>query len=106
MTNFNFDEWANLAKNFPEEFEQKRKEVLEKEIMKAPLERRNKLRMLQMECDAYHNNMTPLAALAEITKLMHGRLEMLKDEFIELALAAGEVEQDLIKIQKINNGCD
>jgi hypothetical protein len=97
MSDFNFDKWANLAKNFPEEFEQKRKDVLEKEIMKAPLERRNKLRMLQMECDAYHFNMAPLAALGEITKLMHGRLEMLKDEFIELALVAKEVEQDLNK---------
>jgi hypothetical protein len=104
MSDFNFDEWANLYKNYPEEYERKRKEVLEKEIMKAPLERRNNLRMLQMECDAYHFGMEPLAGLAEISKLMHGRLEMLKDEFIELAIVAGEIERDLIKVEKINNG--
>ena len=27
MSDFNFDEWANLAKNFPEEFEKKRDSV-------------------------------------------------------------------------------
>jgi hypothetical protein len=104
MTDFNFDEWANLAKNFPEEFEQKRKEVLEKEIMKAPLERRNKLRMLQMECDAYHHNMQPLAALGEITKMMHGKLEEMRDGYIELAIAAGEADREIAAIKKINNG--
>jgi hypothetical protein len=104
MSDFNFDEWANLAKNFPEEFEQKRKDVLEKEIMKAPLERRNKLRMLQMECDAYHFNMTPLAALGKIGGMMHSKLEELKDEHIELAIACSEADREIAAIKKINNG--
>ena len=104
MSDFNFDEWANLAKNFPEEFEQKRKEALEKEIMKAPLEKRNALRMLQMECDAYHNNMKPLEALGEISKMMHSKLEELKDGYIELAIVAGETDRELAAIKKINNG--
>ena len=104
MSDFNFDEWANLAKNFPEEFEQKRKEVLEKEIMKAPIKNRESLRMLQMECDAYHFNMTPLAALGKIGAMMHGKLEDLKDSHIELVIACGEADREIAAIKKINNG--
>ena len=104
MSDFNFDEWANLAKNFPEEFEQKRKEVLEKEIMKAPIKNRENLRMLQMECDAYHFGMEPLAALGKIGSLMHSKLEELKDSHIELVIAAGEADREIAAIKKINNG--
>ena len=104
MSDFNFDEWASLYKNYPEEFERKRKEVLEKEIQKAPVSHRQNLRVLQMRCDAYHNNMTPLAALSEISKMMHGKLGELKDAYIELDIAAGEVERELTVIKKINNG--
>ena len=84
MPDFNFIEWASLYKNYPEEFERKRKDLLEAEILKAPVERRNALRMLQMECDAYHNNMTPLAATVAISQLMDSKLNELKDEIISL----------------------
>ena len=104
MSDFNFDEWANLAKNFPEEFEQKRKEVLEKEIMKAPIKNRENLRMLQMECDAYHFGMEPLAALGKIGTMMHEKLQELHTESIELIIAAGEADKALAEIKKINNG--
>jgi hypothetical protein len=104
MSDFNFDEWANLAKNFPEEFERKRKEVLEKEIMKAPIKCRESLRMLHMECDAYHFSMTPLTALGKIGNMMHSKLEELKDSHIELAIAAGEADREIAAMKKINNG--
>jgi uncharacterized glyoxalase superfamily protein PhnB len=104
MTDFNFDEWANLAKNFPEEFEQKRKEVLEKEIMKAPLEKRNALRVLQMQCDAYHFGMEPVEAMAKIGMMMYNKVDELRDAHIELAIKAGEVDKELAAIKKINNG--
>ncbi len=78
MSNFNFDEWASLYKNYPEEFERKRAAILESEILKAPVERRNKLRMLQLECDAYHSSMTPLAATVAISQLMDEKLNELK----------------------------
>ncbi len=93
MSDFNFDEWANLAKNFPEEFEKKRKEVLEQEIMKAPIKHRDSLRILQMECDAYHNNMTPLAALTEIGKMMYNKVDELRKAHIEVAITASEIKR-------------
>ena len=104
MSDFNFDEWANLAKNFPEEFEQKRKEVLEKEIMKAPVKCRESLRMLQMECDAYHFGMEPVEAMAKIGMMMYNKVDELRDAHIELAIKAGEVDRELAEIKKINNG--
>lgn len=93
MSDFNFDEWANLAKNFPEEFEKKRKEVLEQEIMKAPIKHRDSLRILQMECDAYHNNMTPLEALTEIGKMMYNKVDELREAHIEVAIIASEIKR-------------
>lgn len=104
MSDFNFDEWANLAKNFPEEFEKKRKEVLEKEIMKAPIHHRESLRILQMECDAYHNNMDPVAAIGAIGAMMQVKLDELNSTCADLAATVDEVNCDLIAIQKINNG--
>lgn len=95
MSDFNFDEWSNLYKNFPEEFERKRTELLEKEILKAPVHHRNSLRMLQLECDAYHHNMSPFAGLAEITKLMHRRVEMLGQGFAELSDSVDQLQQFL-----------
>jgi len=99
MTNFNFDEWASLYKNYPEEFERKRSALLEAEILKAPIERREKLRMLQMECDAYHNGMTPIAATVAISQLMDDKLNELKshmeslkpaiDDFVKQTQAPG-----------------
>jgi len=104
MTDFNFDEWASLAKNFPEEFEKKRREVLEKEILKAPIQYRENLRILQMECDAYHNNMEPMAALGAMGAMMHVKLDELNSSCTELAITAGKVNQVLEAIKKINNG--
>ena len=49
MSHMSFDEWAKLYKLDPEEFERKRRDVIEAEICKAPIERRAKLRLLQME---------------------------------------------------------
>jgi hypothetical protein len=88
MIEFNFEEWASLAKNYPEEFERKRKELLEQEIAKAPPTYRTGLRVLQMECDAYHNDMEPLDAVGKITEMMSDKLEELKDGVIELILEA------------------
>lgn len=97
MYEFNFDEWMNLYKTHPEEFERKRKEVLDAEIAKAPIERRNDLRMLQMECDAYRQSMSPLEATAEMTKVMVERVYQLQDAFLDLGIEC----QELDKLRKL-----
>lgn len=84
MSDFNFDEWASLYKNYPEEFERKRTALLDAEILKAPIGQREKLRMLQMECDAYHHGMTPLAATVAISQLMDSKLNELKSNMESL----------------------
>jgi len=84
MEQFDFDEWANLFNIHPEEFERKRKEVIEREILKAPIERRNSLRMLQLECDVYHQTLSPVAATVAITKIMLEHATELRDELIVL----------------------
>lgn len=84
MSEFNFDEWMALAKNFPEEFERKRAELLQAEILKAPVEVRGGLRVLQMQCDAFHEQLSPMGAVVEITKLMLDSQAKLKNKMEEL----------------------
>lgn len=93
MVKIDFDEWADLYKNFPEEFERKRKALLDAEIAKAPIERRNKLRMLQMECDAYRQSLPPLMAAAEISKLMIDKVYEMQDSFLDLGIACKEFDE-------------
>ena len=51
MKNFNFDEWATLAKTDPTAFAQRRADVIEAVIASAPLERQQQLRRLQWRID-------------------------------------------------------
>ena len=84
MAEFNFDEWVHLYKNYPEEYELKRSAVIESEIQKSPPHRRAALRLLQIECDAYHNSMEPIAAAVAISNLMDTKLNELKSHITDL----------------------
>jgi len=84
MTNFSFDEWANLYEANPAEFERKRKELLEAEIMKAPPEHRPMLRVLQMECDAIRAVSSPMEATVEFSKMAAKKLKELKTPLTQL----------------------
>ena len=97
MCDFNFDEWADLHRNHPEEFERKRKEFLDAEILKAPVSSRNKLRLLQMECDAIRQSYSSLRAVDEISKLMIEKMCDLQDAVLDLNIACAEFD----KIQKL-----
>ena len=101
MIEFNFDEWADLYKTHPEEFERKRKDLLDSEIAKAPIANRNDLRMLQMECDAYRQSLLPLEAANEMSKLMVEKVYELQDAFLDLGIACKEFDEVSLKI---NNG--
>ena len=93
MIKINFDEWANLYKNYPEEFERKRKEVIDDEIAKSPISRRNNLRMIQMECDAIRGMYPPLQAANEMSKLMVEKVYQLQDSFLDLGIACKEFDE-------------
>ena len=90
MDDFNFDDWANLYRRSPVEFEQRRKEVIYSEIAKAPAEYRNKLHLLQAECDALSYSLPPLDAASEISKLMMGKVLNLQGSLLDLGTACKE----------------
>jgi hypothetical protein len=84
MSDFNFDEWAELYENDPLEFERRRTAILNAEILKAPEEHRAMLRVLQMECDAIRAVNSPLEATIKISKMMTDRLTILKGQLTAL----------------------
>ena len=84
MNDFPFDEWVKLYETDPDAFERKRKDLLEAEIMKAPVETRGKLRLIQMECDAMHTSMSPMEATVEMTKMAAKKLQELKTPLTQL----------------------
>ena len=93
MTEFNFDEWAELYKSDPEEFENKRRELLEAEIMKAPIEHRNDLRVIQLECDIVSLTNTPLNATIKLSEMMVERLNRLKAPLTRLREIAEDIDK-------------
>lgn len=84
MSNFNFDEWLDLFERNPQEFECKRKEVLDVLISKSRVSNRPELRLLQMQCDALRQCMHPLEAAAKMTEMASSRLRELRAPMTEL----------------------
>lgn len=84
MTDFDFDEWAELYKTDPIGFERRRTELLANEITKAPVESRNTLRVIQMECDVIRNMHDPLVAAQLISEMMIARLATLGEHLTRL----------------------
>jgi len=68
--NFNFDEWAALAKTDPAEFERRRKEATSAVIASAPAELQLKLHQLQWKLDGIHQTNTPIGALLKMQSMM------------------------------------
>lgn len=68
---FDFDAWAELARNDPQEFELKRKLLIERAIMRAPADKQQRLRCLQWKLDQIRNlASTPMAACLQINRLL------------------------------------
>lgn len=84
MTDFSFDEWAQLYEDNPAEFERKRAALLEEVIRSAPVEHRAKLRMLQIECDGIRQAMSPMEATIEMSKMASAKLQELKTPLTQL----------------------
>ena len=93
----NFDEWAELARSNPEEFERRRKELLDEEIRKSPEENKSALLSLQVQCDAirslYYDN--PEQASAIILKMAGERLNRLRAPLTEMREIAEDLNESL-----------
>lgn len=91
MTEFSFDEWAQLFGSDPEAFERKRAALLEEVIRSAPVEHRAKLRMLQIECDGIRQAMDPMEATIEMTRMATAKLQELKTPLTQLRAACEDI---------------
>ncbi|MEN8204666.1 MAG: DUF3135 domain-containing protein [Pseudomonadota bacterium] len=68
---FDFDAWAELARKDPEAFELERKLLIERAIMRAPADKRQRLRCLQWKLDQIRRlASTPMAACLQINRLL------------------------------------
>jgi hypothetical protein len=83
---FDFEEWARLARENPEEFESRRTAAIESFIANAPAERVPRLRGLQFRLDAERRKArTPLGAAVRMQALMREQVERLRTALNELA---------------------
>lgn len=100
MSDFSFDDWMKLARTSPEDFERKRKEVIDAEILKAPIERRAGLRILQMEIDATRATAkTPLAATVAISVMMQNKVGELKEAFASLESPINDLKRQVQELE-------
>ncbi len=85
---FDFQEWAGLAKDDPDAFERKRREAIDAYIARAPEAEQQRLRGLQFRIDMERQRASnPLSACIRINKMMmdqfttlRGALDDLKSE--------------------------
>ena len=83
---FDFDAWAELARENPQAFELERRLLIERAIMKAPADKHQRLRCLQWKLDQIRNlASTPMSACLQINRLLwenivseHGLLHSLQ----------------------------
>jgi hypothetical protein len=82
---FDFHEWADLAKDDPDAFEQKRREAIEAFIARAPDSEQHRLRGLQFRIDMERQRASnPLSACIRINKMMMDQFTTLRGALDEL----------------------
>ena len=93
-----FDEWMNLAKNNPDEFEIKRRKHIESFFNNVPEDKQHRLKRLQWRIDQTRKlSRTPMASCIAISNMMWDSVNRLKDHQYELVnLATGQSDK-LIK---------
>jgi len=88
---FDFETWAKLARDDPEEFERRRRALVRRTIEAAPADLRPQLERLQFRIDAVRSRSThPLGACVRLNALMWTGFERLRRE---LGRAAGTRKQ-------------
>jgi hypothetical protein len=83
---FDFDAWVELARQDPQAFEEKRKNIIEAAIQGAPEQKQQRLRCLQWKLDKIREtSRTPMMACLQINRLLwenvtgeHGLLNSLQ----------------------------
>jgi hypothetical protein len=86
MDNFDFDWWADLYRKDPILFEEERKRAISKVLINASPVNRDKLKAIQLECDAISATHEPLEAAAEMLKMAVDRLYDIQDSLADLAI--------------------
>lgn len=83
---FDFQEWADLARQDPDRFEARRSRLINEAIRRAPADRQHSLRCLQWRVDRIRElKRTPLAACIAITNMMWDTFSDLHHTYLELA---------------------
>ena len=68
---FDFDDWATLASNNPEGFEQRRQDVIENYLRGLPTEKQRRLRGWQFRIDMERRRAgTPMGACIKLSSMM------------------------------------
>lgn len=71
LKELDFDAWLNLAHTSPQDFESRRREVIEEFISSAPARHQHRLRQLQWRIDMERKRASnPLAACIRINRMM------------------------------------
>ena len=100
-TDFNFKEWAELAKSDPERFEARRNRVINETIRRFPDDRHEMLHRLQWRVDRIRElKKTPLAACIAISGLMWESFNDLHQSYIELAACKPGQKPGLARLPK------
>lgn len=69
--NLDFEQWSQLARRDPEAFEDRRRELIDAVIARAPQDRQQRLRGLQWRVDQVRSRSSnPLAACISLTDMM------------------------------------
>lgn len=84
---FNFDEWAQLYKDDPAEFERRRKAIITETIAAAPPAQQLKLHQLQWKLDAIHTTNTPIGAMLKMQQMMWESFLNMNDQLNALSHA-------------------
>ncbi len=85
MTDFDFDDWAALARSDPDAFESRRREAIQSIIDGAPVEQQARLRGLQFRIDLERSrSTTALSACIRLNRLMWDQFALLRESLDEL----------------------
>lgn len=91
---FNFDEWAELAKQDPASFELKRQQAIDTTIQRASPEVQQRLRGLQFAVDSYRLFHTPLSCCVKFNVMMHQSLAQLRDSLKSFQQSSHQDQQN------------
>ena len=100
MFEFDFDEWAKLAKSSPEEFEERRRAVIEAQIANS-----GNVRMLQgLQCRIEMERMssrTPMKSCLRLSTLMSDAFLNMNDVLNDFVYGRNTASQSLLQSNKV-----